>query len=73
MTGMGNAGISFIRLTDLGANQAFTDKWFASSPGISDQILATALSAMTNDMRVYVNADAALPGVPTANNIYLMQ
>ncbi len=73
MTGMGNAGISFIRLTDLGANPAFTDKFFSSSPGISNQILATALAAMTADMRVFVNLDASLPGIPTANNVYLMK
>ncbi len=71
MAGMSANGTLFIRVTDLAATPAFTNLWLIGNPGLSREMLATALAAMTNDMVAFVNTDPADPGFPLANNLYL--
>jgi hypothetical protein len=71
MAGMSANGTLFIRVTDLASTPAFTNLWLIGNPGLSREMLATALAAMTNDMVAFVNADPAAGGFPLANNLYL--
>ena len=71
MAGMAANGTLFIRVTDLAATPAFTNLWLIGNPGLSREMLATALAAMTNDMVAFVNTDPNDPGFPLANNLYL--
>jgi hypothetical protein len=71
MAGMSANGTLFIRVTDMAATPAFTNLWLIGNPGLSREMLATALAAMTNDMVAFVNTDPAAGGFPLANNLYL--
>lgn len=71
-TGTGG-GNTYVMLTDAAATPAFTSTWFFASAGQANQILATALTALSNGSRV----QAIFPGTgtpaafSTINNFYL--
>ncbi len=73
MTGMVDSNFSFVNLTDLGSTPAFSRKWFRSNSTIPNQVLATTLAALTNDMRVFVYLDPDAPGFPEVIRVYLMK
>ena len=70
-TGMAGPGATFIQLTDLAANPAFSTKWFVGTTEIANQVLATALAAATSDMTVLLYADPDTGGFPVALRLYL--
>jgi hypothetical protein len=55
--GPNQSGI-YISLTDTSYTQAFKKKWFRSPDNRSNEMLATALTAMTNNMKVSVVVDS---------------
>ncbi len=58
-------GIVIIRLTDTATPPAFTNMAFRASEEVENRMLATALSALTADLKVMVRADisSAMPDI----------
>ena len=54
--GPNQSGI-YVSLTDTASPQAFKQKWFRCPDNRSNEMLATALTAMTNNMKVSVDVD----------------
>jgi hypothetical protein len=48
----------YVCLTDTSYPQAFKQKWFRCPDNLSNEMLATALTAMTNNMKISVEADS---------------
>jgi len=68
MAGIGMSW-SYVKLTDKGGN--FTNKWFLLRSDRKKEMLAVALTAMTNNMEVQVYTDISEPGYPVINSLYL--
>ena len=64
--GAGGSGTTLVRLTDI--NGAFANTWFQASYSIRKEILAVALTAMTNNKKVRVG----LSGSSQYSLIYCM-
>ncbi|MDY6954407.1 MAG: hypothetical protein SWE60_23125 [Thermodesulfobacteriota bacterium] len=73
-----NVGPSFggyyVYLDDDGtAFEGADKKWFKLRPGQEKEMLATALTAMSNAESVWVNTNLVTPAEPTVNALYLGQ
>jgi hypothetical protein len=55
--GPNQSGI-YVSLTDTASPQAFKQKWFRCPESRSNEMLAAALTAMTNGMRISVEVDS---------------
>jgi len=55
--GSGYGGATYIKLTD--ENGAFYNRWFLAANGQEKEMLAVALTAMTNNMKVNVGLSSA--------------
>ena len=71
--GLSSGGTLFIQLTDLGAGNAFTNKYFVGPSLITKEMLATGLTAVSSDLNVLVNTDITAGTFPTLNNMYLLK
>jgi hypothetical protein len=60
----------FIKLGDTANTPAFANKWFVASENMQNQMLAIALTAMTNDQTVRVRVDPTIK-YPTVHSMYL--
>jgi hypothetical protein len=65
------SSVTYIRLTDTAESPAFNSKWFIAPANKAKEILALALTAMTNDMKVQVYADLAAGVYPSLWTFYL--
>ena len=63
--------VTYIKLTDTGG--AFTHKWFRALSYRQKELLAVALTAMTNNMHVLVNVDISESPYPTLGTMYLIK
>lgn len=70
MAGSG-AGTIYIQLTDKSAS--FTKKFFTAPADRAKELLAVALTAMSNGFSVSVHTDTSLSGYPTIYSFYLTQ
>ena len=61
-----------IRLSDTAADPAFSRKWFQADDRISKEVLATALSIITADLKAWVRVDPD-GRVPVIGRIYARQ
>jgi hypothetical protein len=71
MAGTAANGTTFIRLTHLATNRAFTNKWFSAPTTQSREMLAIALAALTAGKQVQIGADIAVAGQPRINFLYM--
>jgi hypothetical protein len=69
MAGPGGGNI-YIQLTD--KSGSFTSKWFTAPAAKSKEMLAVALTAMSNGLSVRVYTDTSLSGYPQISSFYLM-
>jgi hypothetical protein len=69
MTGPGGDSV-FVQLT---SSPAFTNKWFLVPTSNAKEILATALTAISNEKQVYVCADLSQSGYPTIFAFYIIK
>jgi hypothetical protein len=60
LAGPGGA-VTLVKLTDTASTPAFTGKWFLAPADRAKEILAVALTAMTNGMTVRVSIDLSVP------------
>ncbi|OIP90873.1 MAG: hypothetical protein AUK24_03740 [Syntrophaceae bacterium CG2_30_49_12] len=63
---------TYIMLTDADSPPAFTGKWFLAPDDRAKEMLAVALTAMTNGMKVAIFADAE-GTYPYLYSFYLLQ
>jgi hypothetical protein len=70
MAGPGGSSNIYIRLTDNAGTPAFVDRWFLANAQQKNEILATALTALTNNMAVTVNLSSTAQ-YSIINNLYL--
>ena len=68
MVGPGG-GVVYLQLTDKAGS--FTKKWFTPAADKTKEILAVALTAMSNGFSVTVYADTSLSGYPTISSFYM--
>ena len=54
MVGPGG-GVNYIQMTDTASPAAFESRWFIANSARSEEMLATALTAISNNMNVTVN------------------
>jgi len=52
-------GNCFVMLTDTAVVPAFTNRWFILNPAYQKQLMAVGLTAVTNNMVVFVNMEPA--------------
>ena len=73
MGGTADDGSFMIRLTDIGngSNPAFERKWFVGRQQISKEMLAIALTAMSNNIPVRLRTDPDAGAMPLVLNLYL--
>lgn len=55
MAGAGWGSNCYIKLSDTASTPAFTNTWFIALPARKKEMLATALTAMSNNMKVLVH------------------
>lgn len=60
LAGPGGAA-TLVKLTDTSSTPAFTSKWFLAPADRAKEILAVALTAMSNGMTVRVSIDLSVP------------
>ena len=70
LAGMPDTSKVVVRLTDLAAVPAFTSKNFVATSGNEKAILATALTAISTNLPVWIFADPDL-AIPTFNQFYV--
>ena len=58
MAGPGWGTHCYIKLSDTAATPAFENRWFVALSSQKKEMLATALTAMTNNMNVWVHIDS---------------
>ena len=58
MAGAGWGTNCYIKLSDTAATPAFENRWFVALSSQKKEMLATALTAMTNNMNVWVHIDS---------------
>ena len=63
-------GVMYIGLTSA---PAFTWKWFIAPANMQKEILAIALTAMSNGMQVLVQVDVSAGDYPPIKNFYLLK
>lgn len=71
-TGVAANGAPAMRLSDTNAEPAFTNQWFFVTQAQGAK-LATALTAISSGLTVWVNTDLSVPGVPDIFAIYVRQ
>ena len=59
MAGAGWGTHCYIKLSDTAATPAFENRWFVALDSQKKEMLATALTAMTNGMQVWVNLSSS--------------
>ncbi|MBN2467585.1 MAG: hypothetical protein JXD19_05485 [Deltaproteobacteria bacterium] len=64
------SGTIYIQLTSA---SNFTGKWFTAPAGMQKEILAIALTAMSNGFTVFVYADLGAGSVPPIQGLYLLK
>jgi len=62
-------GRVYIALTD--TSSSFINKWFLASTGQEKEILATVLTAITNEKAVYVYTDLSISPYPSILALYM--
>ena len=66
--------LTLVKLTDTASSPAFTGKWFLAPADRAKEILAVALTAMSNGMTVRVSTDIGVPDeYPSIYSFYLKQ
>jgi hypothetical protein len=68
---IGPANTVYVMVSDTAQSPAFTRKWCKCSDALKNQMLAVALTAMTNGQTISIRIDPAI-SVPTINNMYLI-
>jgi hypothetical protein len=72
MAGPNSGGGTYINLTDTAPSPAFAGRWFTAPASIDREMLATALTAIANGMKVFVATDVSLGGYPPIIAIYII-
>ncbi len=70
MAGMPDTNIVFFRFTHLADTPAFANKGFSATTDNAKALFATALTAMSANLPVWIFADAGL-ALPTVQRFYL--
>ncbi len=70
MTGPGETS-TFVNLTDLAAEPAFTSKWFLLPPARAREMLAVLLTAINGNKKVVVVVDPESSPYPVIRELYL--
>ncbi|MBF0226939.1 MAG: hypothetical protein HQK76_15950 [Desulfobacterales bacterium] len=60
-----------LKISDTAASPAFTNKWCLFPTNQEKEMLATALTAIANNLKVGIYVDNSLSGYPTISSMYL--
>ena len=66
-------GASYVRLSHAGIPPAFEQKWFLLPAERAKEMLAVALTAMTNDSRVSILVDLEEAGIPELSSFFILR
>ena len=69
-TGVSNTEHIFVRLTDTASPPTFKNKWFIADAKVKNEMLATALSAITADLKLWIKADIDAASPPVIQRMY---